>query len=124
MRNREKRKHKRWRWLRVTLEIAFMTAGILCSIMPYPYPLLVPIGIGTIRIISSAVAREKKAEEPPAIVYCNGEKEPNKKKVNSSKPSEHSVNDKTAVNGTYVGGNPKKPKKTAGAKSTGKKGVI
>lgn len=73
--SKEKRKHKRLRWLRVTLEIAFMAAGILCSIMPYPYPLLVPIGIGTIRIISSAVAREKKAEEPPTIVYCNGEKE-------------------------------------------------
>lgn len=83
MKSKEKRKHKRWRWLRVTLEIAFMTAGILCSIMPYPYPLLVPIGIGTIRIISSAVAREKKAEEPPTIVYCNGDKEPHKKKTTS-----------------------------------------
>ncbi len=79
MKIKEKRKHKRWRWIRVTLEIAFMIAGILCSIMPYPYPLLVPIVIGTIRIISSAVAREKKAEEPPQIVYCNGEKEPKPK---------------------------------------------
>lgn len=83
MKSKEKRKHKRWRWLRVTLEIVFMAAGILCSIMPYPYPLLVPIGIGTIRIISSAVAREKKAEEPPTIVYCNGEKEPHR---TASKP--------------------------------------
>lgn len=33
-------------------------------------------------------------------------------------------NGKTQLNGIYVGGNQKKPKKTATTKSTGKKGVI
>ena len=70
------RKKKHRKRFRVIMEIAFMVLGILCSIMPYPFPLLVPIGIGTIRIINSAVQREKKAEEPPFIVYCNGEQEP------------------------------------------------
>lgn len=110
MKSKEKRKHKRWRWLRVTLEIAFMVAGIMCSIMPYPFPLLVPIGIGTIRIISSAVAREKKAEEPPPIVYCNGEKEPHR---TSSKPHEAAVvKDKPTKRQTPV----KTAKRAAGSK--------
>ena len=127
MKNRQKRKYKRWRWFRVTLEIVFMAAGILCSIMPYPYPLLVPIGIGTIRIISSAVAREKKAEEPPVpppVVYCNGEKEPKRKRSSNTKSLEPPANKETTLNSAYSGGNQKKPKKTARAKSVGKKGVI
>lgn len=78
------KKRKRRKRFRVVMEIAFMVLGILCSIMPYPFPLLVPIGIGTIRIISSAVAREKKAEEPPTIVYCNGEKEPKKRRESNT----------------------------------------
>ena len=77
------KKRKRRKRFRVIMEIAFMVLGILCSIMPYPFPLLVPIGIGTIRIISNAVQKEK---EPPAsqpIVYCNGEKEPKRKRTAS-----------------------------------------
>lgn len=77
------KKRKRRKRFRVAMEIAFMVLGILCSVMPYPFPLLVPIGIGTIRIIANAVQKEK---EPPAtqpIVYCNGEKEPKKKRANN-----------------------------------------
>ncbi len=125
MKSKEKRKYKRWRWLRVALEISFMVAGILCSIMPYPYPLLVPIGIGTIRIISSAVAREKKTEEPPAIVYCNGEKPPEEKSVKPAK-MRHSTGAMTK-NTPQVTANIKKPVKAAETAhitgATRKKGV-
>lgn len=65
-----KRKHRKA--FRVIIEIVFMTLGILCAIMPYPFPLLVPIGIGAIRIISNAVRSDK---EPPPVVYCNGVQE-------------------------------------------------
>ncbi len=72
-RKSERNKHKKR--FRVILEIAFMVLGIVCGIMPYPFPLLVPIGIGTVRIISSAVQRERTEAAPPVKVYCNGEKE-------------------------------------------------
>ncbi len=111
MKSKEKRKYKRWRWLRVALEISFMVAGILCSIMPYPYPLLVPIGIGTIRIISSAVAREKKTEEPPAIVYCNGEKPPEEKPVKPAKTAH--IRGATAKPAPQIPANIKQPVKAA-----------
>lgn len=66
-----------------------MTLGIICTIMPAPFPLLVPISIGTIRIISNAIRSEK--EPPPAqpVVYCNGKKEQkNKGKMyDKEKPS-------------------------------------
>lgn len=72
-RKSERNKHKKR--FRVILEIAFMVLGIVCGIMPYPFPLLVPIGIGTVRIISSAIQKEKAAEAPPPVVYCNGTRE-------------------------------------------------
>ena len=75
--NPEKAKKHKKRF-RVVMEIAFLVLGILCSTMPQPFPLLVPIGIGTIRIISSAVQRERTEAAPPPVVYCNGEKEPHK----------------------------------------------
>lgn len=64
-----------------------MTLGIICTIMPAPFPLLVPISIGTIRIISNAIRSEK--EPPPAqpVVYCNGKKE--QKSVKKSNRSEN-----------------------------------
>ncbi len=52
-----------------------MALGILCTIMPSPFPLLVPIGIGVIRIISNAVKREKEAPPTPSIEYSNGARE-------------------------------------------------
>lgn len=121
MKSKEKRKHKRWRWLRVTLEIAFMTAGILCSIMPYPFPLAVPIGIGVIRIISSAVAREKKAEEPQQVVYCNGAKEPKNSTSNGVSVQAPPAKGKKALVAAYAGGNGKIEKENPNAKSAGKK---
>lgn len=84
-RGKQERKRRHRKWLRIILEIAFMVLGIVCGIMPYPFPLLVPIGIGTVRIISSAIQREKKAEAPPAIVYCNGEKPPEETAVKPAK---------------------------------------
>ncbi len=61
-----------------------MALGILCTIMLSPFPLLVPIGIGVIRIISNAVKREKEAPPvPPPIVYYNGARE--RRAVNSVK---------------------------------------
>lgn len=77
-----KRKHRKC--FRVLMEIVFMALGILCSIMPYPFPLAVPIGIGTIRIISNAVKKERELEAPPTIVYCNGEKEPKKRRESNT----------------------------------------
>lgn len=79
-----KRKHRKR--FRVIMEIAFMVLGIMCGTMPYPFPLLVPIGIGMIRIISNAVKKEKEPEAPPPIVYCNGEKEPKKRRASSAEP--------------------------------------
>lgn len=58
------------------MEIAFMTLGVLCGIMPKPFPILVPIFIGAVRIISSAVKREKEPPPQPAVVYCNGNTKP------------------------------------------------
>ena len=59
--------------IRIILEVGFMVLGILCTIMPAPFPLLVPIFIGSVRIISSAI-RKDKASAP--AVYCNGVQEP------------------------------------------------
>ena len=73
----KERKAKRRKRFRVVMEIVFMAFGVLCGIMPQPFPLLVPIIIGTIRIISNAV---KKEPEPPSapVVYCNGQNAPDK----------------------------------------------
>ncbi len=50
---------------RVILEIVFMVLGVLCAIMPRPFPLIVPILIGTVRIISNAIQRDKAASITP-----------------------------------------------------------
>lgn len=71
-----KSKHKKR--FKVIMEIVFMALGILCGIMPQPFPLLVPIIIGTIRIISNAVKKELEPATP--VVYCNGHKAPDKLK--------------------------------------------
>lgn len=78
------KKRKRRKRFRVIMEIAFMVLGIVCSVMPYPFPLLVPIGIGVIRIISNAVKSEKTPPATQPIVYCNGEKEPKKKRASNA----------------------------------------
>jgi len=78
------RKRKRRKRFRVIMEIAFMVLSILCSVMPYPFPLVVPIGIGTIRIISNAVRKEKEPPTTQPIVYCNGEREPKRRRVNNA----------------------------------------
>lgn len=80
------RKKKHRKRFRVIMEIAFMVLGIMCGTMPYPFPLLVPIGIGMIRIIGNAVKKEKEPEAPPPIVYCNGEKEPKRRKASNVEP--------------------------------------
>ena len=77
------------------MEIAFMVLGILCSIMPYPFPLLVPIGIGTIRIISNAVQKDKEPPATPPIVYCNGEKQPPTTATKSASKSKSKTKKKT-----------------------------
>ena len=80
MEKERKRRHRKT--LRVIIEIIFMTLGVLCAIMPAPFPLLVPIGIGAIRIISNAVRSEKK---PQPVVYCNGTREPHTKEKAKTK---------------------------------------
>ncbi len=78
-------RNKHRKRFRVILEIAFMVLGIVCGIMPYPFPLLVPIGIGTVRIISSAIQRERTEAAPPVKVYCNGERERRTKRKSGRK---------------------------------------
>lgn len=80
MQNREnaektKKRNDHKKILRVLLEVACMVLGILCGIMPAPFPLLVPIAIGTVRIISNAFRKDK---EPAPVVYCNGAQKPKK----------------------------------------------
>ena len=79
-RERAERKRKHRKRFRVIVEILLMALGVLCSIMPQPFPLLVPIGIGAIRIISNAARREREPEEKQSVVYCNGVQEPHKAK--------------------------------------------
>lgn len=73
---KQERKRRRRKWLRIILEITFMACGILVTRLPEPYDIYALLTLGALRIILSAVQRERKAEEPPAIVYCNGEKAP------------------------------------------------
>ena len=77
MESKQEVKSKHKKRFKVIMEIVFMALGVLCGIMPQPFPLLVPIIIGTIRIISNAV---KKEPEPPSapVVYCNGHVAPDK----------------------------------------------
>lgn len=79
MESKQEVKSKHKKRFKVIMEIVFMALGVLCGIMPQPFPLLVPIIIGTIRIISNAV---KKEPEPPSapVVYCNGHVAPDKLK--------------------------------------------
>ena len=75
----KERKAKRRKRFRVVMEIMLMALGVLCGIMPQPFPLLVPILIGTVRIVGRAV--EKVPTSPPApapVVYCNGHVAPDK----------------------------------------------
>lgn len=75
----KERKAKRRKRFRVVMEIILMALGVLCGIMPQPFPLLVPILIGTVRIVGRAV--EKVPTSPPApapVVYCNGQNAPEK----------------------------------------------
>ena len=71
---KQERTRRRRKWLRIILEITFMACGILGTRLPEPYDIYALLTLGAMRIILSAVQRERKAEEPPAIVYCNGEK--------------------------------------------------
>lgn len=73
---KSERKRKRRVWLRVIIEIVFTSCGILSTTLPEPYDVYALLTIGVLRVILSAVQRERKSEEPPMIVYCNGEKEP------------------------------------------------
>lgn len=82
----KERKAKRRKRFRVVMEIMLMALGVLCGIMPQPFPLLVPILIGTVRIVGRAV--EKVPTSPPApapVVYCNGHKAPEKPIKSTSK---------------------------------------
>ena len=73
----KERKAKRRKRFRVVMEIILMALGVLCGIMPQPFPLLVPILIGTVRIVGRAL--EKEPEPPSApVVYCNGHVAPDK----------------------------------------------
>lgn len=75
--SQRERKAKRRKRFRVVMEIILMALGVLCGIMPQPFPLLVPILIGTVRIVGRAL--EKEPEPPSApVVYCNGHKAPDK----------------------------------------------
>ncbi len=78
MESKQEVKSKHKKRFRVIMEIVFMALGVLCGIMPQPFPLLVPIIIGTIRIISNAVKKEPAPATP--VVYCNGHKAPDKLK--------------------------------------------
>lgn len=71
-----KKRNNRRKQFRIVFEIVLMTLGVLCSIMPYPFPLLVPIGIGTVRIITQAVRKDTAEPAAPPVVYCNGAQEP------------------------------------------------
>ncbi len=78
MESKQEVKSKHKKRFKVIMEIVFMALGVLCGIMPQPFPLLVPIIIGTIRIISNAVKKEPAPATP--VVYCNGHKAPDKLK--------------------------------------------
>ena len=87
-----------------------------------PYDIYALLTLGALRIILSAVQRERKAEEPPAIVYCNGEKAPNEEEPANAMKTTHirGATDKT----TEKIKQPVKASKTAHITgSTKKKGV-
>lgn len=78
----KERKAKRRKRFRVVMEIILMALGVLCGIMPQPFPLLVPILIGTVRIVGRALEKEPEpaAPAPAPVVYCNGHVAPDKLK--------------------------------------------
>ncbi len=77
MESKQEVKSKHKKRFKVIMEIVFMAFGVLCGIMPQPFPLLVPILIGTVRIVGRAL--EKEPEPPSApVVYCNGQNAPDK----------------------------------------------
>ena len=86
---KQERKRRRRKWLRIILEITFMACGILGTRLPEPYDIYALLTLGALRIILSAVQRERKAEEPPAIVYCNGEKAPNEEEPANAMKTTH-----------------------------------
>lgn len=119
------RKRRRRKWLRIILEITFMACGILGTRLPEPYDIYALLTLGALRIILSAVQRERKAEEPPAIVYCNGEKPPEEKSVKPAKTAH--ITGATVKPALQILSNTKKPVKASKTAhitgSTTKKGV-
>ncbi len=105
------RKRRRRKWLRIILEITFMACGILGTRLPEPYDIYALLTLGALRIILSAVQRERKAEEPPAIVYCNGEKPPEEKPVKPAKTAH--IRGATAKPAPQIPANIKQPVKAA-----------
>ena len=97
---KQERKRRRRKWLRIILEITFMACGILGTRLPEPYDIYALLTLGALRIILSAVQRERKAEEPPAIVYCNGEKAPYEEEPANAMKTTHirGATDKTTEN--------------------------
>ena len=94
--SKSERKRKCRVWLRVIIEIVFTSCGILSTVLPEPYDVYALLTIGVLRVILSAVQRERKSEESLTIVYCNGEKEPQRpKKI--EKPATVTVKRKNPV---------------------------
>lgn len=92
-----KKQNKHKKRLRIIFEIALMTLGVLCSIMPYPFPLLVPIGLGTIRIITQAVRKDNVEQNTAPVVYCNGAQDPKQTTAKTAlKPKAKSAQKKNA----------------------------
>ncbi len=92
-----KKQNKHKKRLRIIFEIALMTLGVLCSIMPYPFPLLVPIGLGTIRIITQAVRKDNVEQNTAPVVYCNGAQYPKQTTAKTAlKPKAKSAQKKNA----------------------------
>ncbi|MCI8369745.1 MAG: hypothetical protein HFE41_01015 [Clostridia bacterium] len=109
---KQERKRRRRKWLRIILEITFMACGILGTRLPEPYDIYALLTLGALRIILSAVQRERKAEEPPAIVYCNGEKEPQPDKPAKAVKTAH-IRGATAKPAPQIPANIKQPVKAA-----------
>ncbi len=123
--SKSERKRKCRVWLRVIIEIVFTSCGILSTTLPEPYDVYALLTIGVLRVILSAVQRERKSEEPPMIVYCNGEKEPHIEKP--VRVPKRSNNTGVILKGAYEKPKTKKPVKVANSThitgSTKKKGV-
>lgn len=108
---KQERKRRRRKWLRIILEITFMACGILGTRLPEPYDIYALLTLGALRIILSAVQRERKAEELPAIVYCNGKKSLEEKLVKPAKTTH--ITGATAKPALQMSSNTKKPLKAS-----------